>query len=291
VGTKILLYPNITASSTDYAIGIASGTLWYSVNTTGSAHRFYAGTTEIFTILGTGNLGVGTTAPSGKLEIKSDPSAAMQIRIRDAALNKKWDIAADGGYGDATNDDLFFATNSGYNAVVFTNGGYVGIGVNNPSHILQINGVGRSTSATWATSSDIRVKENVRSIENGLEKIVQLNPVSFQYTSEYTGQNSGYKGTYLGFLAQEVKNILPELVTETSEKIGDKTINDFLLLNQGELIPIMVDAIKQQNQLIEGQNKLLESTIKENQQLKSQLQSLQEKVDQIEAVLAKAGVK
>jgi hypothetical protein len=243
------------------------------------------------TILGNSNLGIGTTTPGARVEINSTPPAAMQLRIRDAALNKKWDIAADGGYGDATNDDLFFVNNAGANAVVFTNSGFVGIGVNNPSHILQINGIGRSTSSTWATSSDKRVKENIRGIENGLEKILQLNPVSFQYSAEYTRQYSAFKGTYMGFLAQDVKNILPELVSMTSEKIGDRTINDFLLLNQGELIPVMVEAIKEQQKQIEGQKKLLESSIGENQQLKSQLQSLQEKVEQIETLLAKAGVR
>lgn len=46
-GTKIVLYPGLTASASDYALGIALGTLWYSVPLTTNQHQFYAGTTSI----------------------------------------------------------------------------------------------------------------------------------------------------------------------------------------------------------------------------------------------------
>lgn len=47
VGAKIVLYPGVSATASDYALGIASGTLWYSVPLTTDQHQFYAGTTSI----------------------------------------------------------------------------------------------------------------------------------------------------------------------------------------------------------------------------------------------------
>lgn len=47
VGTKIVLYPNVSGSSVDYALGISSSTLWYSAPTTTSQHRFFTGTTSV----------------------------------------------------------------------------------------------------------------------------------------------------------------------------------------------------------------------------------------------------
>ena len=41
-------------------------------------------------------------------------------------------------------------------------GGNVGIGTQSPSHLLHVNGVARSTQGTWATSSDQRVKKNIK---------------------------------------------------------------------------------------------------------------------------------
>jgi len=66
VGTKIVLYPAINASNVDYALGIDSSTLWYSVpETTTHQFKWYAGTTNIATLFGTGELVVGTTSKTG----------------------------------------------------------------------------------------------------------------------------------------------------------------------------------------------------------------------------------
>lgn len=55
-GTKIVLYPNVGASSADYAIGIESSTIWQSVPTTSQQFKWYAGTTNIATLNGLGQL-------------------------------------------------------------------------------------------------------------------------------------------------------------------------------------------------------------------------------------------
>ena len=52
VGTKIVFYPSISATQTDYAMGMDSNTLWYSVPTTGDNHRWYGGTTNTMTLTG-----------------------------------------------------------------------------------------------------------------------------------------------------------------------------------------------------------------------------------------------
>lgn len=49
-GTKLVLYPAIGGSSSDYALGIESGTLWYSVPNTTSVHRWYGGTTSMMNL-------------------------------------------------------------------------------------------------------------------------------------------------------------------------------------------------------------------------------------------------
>jgi hypothetical protein len=53
IGTKLVLYPLLGASSSDYAIGMNSNTLWFSVPTTGQVFRFYHGTTNTLTLTNT----------------------------------------------------------------------------------------------------------------------------------------------------------------------------------------------------------------------------------------------
>jgi len=58
VGTKLVLYPSLDASNVDYALGIDGGTLWSSVQSSGASFKWYAGTTNIATLGGSGNLSV-----------------------------------------------------------------------------------------------------------------------------------------------------------------------------------------------------------------------------------------
>lgn len=64
IGTKIVLYPNISATATDFALGIENNTLWYSIPTAGSTyyHKWYAATTNVMDLGGTGDLTVRSTA-------------------------------------------------------------------------------------------------------------------------------------------------------------------------------------------------------------------------------------
>jgi len=56
VGTKWVLYPNLTATATDYAIGIAAGTFWHTIPQPNTNNKFswFAGTNEIATLRGDG---------------------------------------------------------------------------------------------------------------------------------------------------------------------------------------------------------------------------------------------
>lgn len=112
-----------------------------------------------------------------------------------------------------------------------------------------------TNSTTWNTTSDIRIKENVRSICDGLCVISQLNPVLFDYTKEYSAQNnwgSVQKTCNYGFIAQEFEQVFPKYTTITCEKIGDCTIEDFRSINTGHLIPILVKAIQEQQAQIQA---------------------------------------
>ena len=85
-----------------------------------------------------------------------------------------------------------------------------------------------------AGTSDIRLKKNINSLTNALETIKNLRGVSFEFTEE---SNMG-EGIRFGFIAQEVQNIIPDIVRTRSK--GDGMLN----LNYTEIIPLIVEAIK-----------------------------------------------
>jgi Chaperone of endosialidase len=144
-----------------------------------------------------------------------------------------------------------------------------GIGVSDPTHILHINAQGRSTVSSWATSSDKRVKENIKTLSGSLEKIKLLRPVTFEYIEDYKQNNKELEGTFTSFIAQEVKTVCPTMVKQTREAFGKTVIEDFNVLNTSSLTPMLVEAIQEQQEQIETLQNQVELLMKEVEALKA----------------------
>ena len=134
-------------------------------------------------------------------------------------------------------------------AIIDANGN-VGIAVTVPTHLLHVNGIARSSQSTWATTSDRRVKKNIQNIESALATIEKFRPVTFEWKEEYATANEGLKDFNYGFVSQEVEQIIPEMVTTVQETYGKTTIEDFKVLNTDALVPLLVKAVQEQQQLI-----------------------------------------
>lgn len=108
------------------------------------------------------------------------------------------------------------------------------------------------------TPSDKRLKENISKNNKGLSTIMSLKTYQYNYIKDKE------KKKHFGFMAQEVKDLLPELIDESNHE------NSMLAVNYIETIPILVKAIQEQNETISKQSdkiKTLEneiSTIKES---------------------------
>jgi hypothetical protein len=84
-------------------------------------------------------------------------------------------------------------------------------------------------------ASDKSLKGNIKAIINPLETILKLNPVSFEWVPEIRLR----KGNVFGLIAQEVKEVLPDIVRERANGNGTLT------LEYKELIPWIIGAIKE----------------------------------------------
>lgn len=86
--------------------------------------------------------------------------------------------------------------------------------------------------------SDARAKTNIQSLNDGLDCILKLRPVSYVFSdnSNKTLYRTGGNGKEIGLLAQEVEAVLPNVVITDPD--GNK------LINYTAIIPVMIDAIK-----------------------------------------------
>jgi hypothetical protein len=119
--------------------------------------------------------------------------------------------------------------------------------------------------------SDERLKTKVGKIENPLEKVAQLN--GFYYVNNDLAKSVGYtdEKVQLGLSAQEVQRILPEIVTLApfdmeidgeGKILGSKSGENYLTIDYDKLVPLLIEAIKEQQTIIDKQNNEI-SEIKE----------------------------
>jgi hypothetical protein len=88
----------------------------------------------------------------------------------------------------------------------------------------------------WTCSSDSRLKNNITDLSQyGLASILALRPVSFDWNALPSTQTKS-----LGFIAQEVQSVIPEIVATNSS-------NGYLTLNTTEMTPVIVRAIQELN--------------------------------------------
>jgi hypothetical protein len=96
-----------------------------------------------------------------------------------------------------------------------------------------------ATSTSISAISDIRLKENVRDLDTGLDTILALKPRRFDWKE---GKGKDVKDD-MGFIAQEVETVLPELVG--GWKAGEGEPDDLKSVKAGDLIPVLVKAIQE----------------------------------------------
>lgn len=133
--------------------------------------------------------------------------SALQLWLDD---NKFWEISQrqDASY---LNDFRINYTVGGTikNYFVIEPIGNVGIGKLIPNCLLEVNGsAGKPGGGSWSISSDIRLKKNVKPIKNALEKMLELQGITYQWKEP--SKHGNMQGAYMSMIAQEVEKVFPE---------------------------------------------------------------------------------
>ena len=118
------------------------------------------------------------------------------------------------------------------------------------------------TGLAWAVMSDVRVKKDVSVFNDGLNKLLQINPVWFRYKN--VEGIPGADARQVGVLAHEVEPLFPYMVNKSKGKLSteDQEETDLLTFNGSALPYIIVNAIKELNCRLQ---RLEQSTEKEEQ--------------------------
>ncbi|HLP22146.1 MAG TPA: tail fiber domain-containing protein, partial [Chitinophagales bacterium] len=136
--------------------------------------------------------------------------------------------------------------------------------------VLQSNGNVCSYGA-FVSCSDERFKKDVKPIESALQKLAKLDGVTYSWNTAKFPERFINTNTQSGFMAQQVEQVIPELVSTDTE--GYKAID------YPKLSPYIVEAIKEQQQTITTLSNKLSDKENELVQLNERLKRLEEKLN------------
>jgi hypothetical protein len=208
-----------------------------------------------------GWVGVGTAVPLTTLtvgnaagtvpgEITLNPTSPTageggQITLKKSLQGGTVDWTIDQVGTSSANARLrIFGGSSETSGLAILENGNVGIGYINPTTKLYVNG--DITANSVAGTSDRRFKTNIRPVDNALAKVKALQGVYFNWNQKEFPEKEFGSQDELGFIAQEVEKIVPEIV------VKEKSKEEYRSVKYDKLVALLVEAIKEQQKQIEG---------------------------------------
>jgi len=224
----------------------------YSGNaTTGSANTFIGAYAGYYVTSGVNNTIVGPySGNQGGLDIRT---ANNYIVLSDGAGNPRGVFNGNGQYlVNATSPIssgqvgvIAGSSNNGLEVKVTNNGYAPFVGYNSSgSLIFYADGGGtiHAVSTSITAISDQKLKTNIKTIKYGLDTVNQLKPVTFDFIKNDLVNGETGK---LGFIAQDVESVIPELVADGLNKSENGT--PYKTLNMGDMLPVLVKAVQELN--------------------------------------------
>lgn len=234
-----------------------------------------------------GNVGIGTSQPQEKFHIAvtqgsgyglvQGPSNAYWVS--DAQNNGCGLLMRENGQDKAfaywsIQNQFFSIEESNQDRLVIKNGN-VGIGTTSPSQKLHVIGNICATGSI-GQCSDLRYKKDITPLSGSLNRVMQLQGVHYHWKAEQYPEKDFPGDQQIGFIAQEIEVLYPEVVL--TDRDGYKSVD------YARLTPVLVEAIKEQQQTIERQQAELG-------QLKTKMAQFEYAFQRLEAAMAPAQVK
>jgi len=208
-----------------------------------------------FTVLKNGNIGVQTSTPVNKFQITGGADASLSNSSGYLTLGAIENVNI------VLDNNEILARNNGNNSTLYVQaeGGATSFGGS-----MYLNG-------TLLHSSDRRLKKDIETLPYGLDAILRLQPKAYNWHDRTQDTKS------FGLIAQEVREVVGHLVEQKDDAAQTLTVN------YTELIPVLIKALQEQNQIIQSQGKAIESSKNQYRSLQDNYESLVSRMEQLEA--------
>ena len=221
VSTNGILYHS--TNNTFYIQGGSDGLILYSDGSRNNANMYLNNASQSFSvstasvermrILSTGTVNLNTSRGGSLLVLDSNLNTLTGIDIKDTGTTG-------GAY-------IYFQNSSGNQSGIITHSG--------------------TTSITYSSTSDYRLKENVKTIENGLNRVLSLKPVTYTWIDTDNEQGEG-------FLAHELQEVVPLAVVGKKDELKEDGTIKPQSIDNSRIVPILVKAIQELNEKLVRNN-------------------------------------
>lgn len=220
-----------------------------------------------------GKVGIGTTSINDLVHLYSGGNGT---RIRAENSGNGWAgmvakntqreifVGIQGAFDANPGEFHIYDNTAGARRLVIDAAGEIGIGRNNPSVKLDVNGSVNCTGGTC--SSDVRWKRDITTLDNTLVNISKLRGVSYFWRNSEFPNRDFDKDKQIGVIAQEVEKVYPELIHTDNE--GFKSM-DYMSLSA-----VLLEATKQQQIILEKQQEeidMLKNKVSEYDSLRAEI--------------------
>lgn len=241
-----------------------AGTFVWSDSTGTYSNQFTSTAPNQFLVRASG--GVAINGPpfysNAELTIYGSGTAASGDNSADLVLVPRGSASGYDLVADANGKfDIYTATSSGVGADFSLD----------TSGNLGITGTGTAPGG-WATTSDRRIKQDIRPVEDAIDTLLKLRPVSYHYTPDYRAmENNLPDKLHLGFIAQEFREVFPDAVVTTDKRVpgAAQDAEPMLAVDSSPALITTVAAVQE--------------LVRENAQLKSQVSELAARLDRLES--------
>jgi hypothetical protein len=173
---------------------------------------------------------------NGKVDILGELTTTENVTLTEG------DLEISGGDLEVGNDASIGGELTVTEGLTISGGGMTVTGVS--THTGNFNVVGTMTATTCVCPSDVRYKKNIKPVSNALDKVNRMDGVYYEWKQEAFPGHGFNDERQVGFIAQDLEQIVPELVHTDSE--GYKTVN------YAAITVVLVEAIKEQQEMIKS---------------------------------------
>jgi hypothetical protein len=214
-----------------------------------------------------GNVGIGTVSPPYKLSVVTTGTLGFnlvtaastvggpQVDLYDSTRAQETVISSTDGTTVGTylasysNHPLLFGTNAGSTPtakMVILPSGNVGIASAAPAFALDVNGIVRATALIETSAK--KYKTNIQPLEPQLNKVLQLQPVTFDWKEKKQERPS------IGLIADEVIDIYPEFVVKSKE-------DEIEGIDYSKLTAVLIQSVKELKEIIDRQQEQINALL------------------------------